>query len=252
MQKCVAYTAGGNPCPNSAKYSDPAALPGGPLVLCGTHLKNAKKHMDKHRFDLLLPKMFAPVPVAVPATKTKTVVAVAPKKKVTAVKDDDDDEMTDEEVRLHRSSSSPTLAKKASKDTVDNGISVERLVDIVKIDNKFYVCNVTGSSEDKADWKPFWEKRIKKAQPRLCQIKDCVREVGATGHMYWRDDKDKNTYNYLIPICSHHNGSKNGYEWEGDATNWQPCKAGLAVKIKESPKTTTHAYNLRARKPAKK
>ena len=251
MHRCVAIQAkDGQPCPRAATNAEPGAPAGSPFILCGTHNRYAAKHVKAYKEKLHLENLLRRV--AHGENDNNTPAAVVVKTVVPAAeKDDDDDEMTEEEVRAHKGSSSPTLAKKASDKTKVTGISVERLVDVVKIDNKFYVCNVTGSSEDKAGWKTFWEKRTGKAQPRLCQIKDCAKEVEATGHMYWRDDTDEKVYNYLIPICGHHNGSKNGYEWEGDATNWQPCKAGLAVKIKESPKTTTHAYNLRSRKQNK-
>ena len=243
----------GQACLGAATGREPGAPDGSPFLLCGTHNKYAEKHVKAYKERLHLEKLLRQVAQGkgggggndnnTPAVFPAAVAAKGQKK------DDDDDEMTEEEVRLHRGSSSPALAKKESDKTKDNGGSAERVVDIVKIDNKFYVCNVPGSSEDHAKWKPFWEKHTGRKQPASCQIKDCVKKVKATGHMYWRDDEDDKTYNYLVPICSHHNSEV--YDWKDKETKWQPCKAGLAVKIKESPKTAAHAYNLRERKPKK-
>lgn len=252
---CIAETASGEPCRNHARYPDPAKGDG-VLVVCGVHYKKVAEHVAKAARKAAAaaaaPDRLVVNPGGNDNNAPVRVVAVAPVR-VQPRKNgdnDDDDEMTEEELRADRRGSLPGAAKDATDETVEKGASKERVVDIVKIDNTFYVCNVPGSSMDKAGWKTFWEKHVGNAQPAACQIKDCVKKVKATGHMYWRDDKDGKVYNYLVPICSHHNNPAKGYDWTGDdkTTNWQPCKLGFAVKIKESQSTKTHAYNLRQRK----
>lgn len=257
---CIAETASGEPCRYQAKYPDPAKKDN-VLIICGVHYKKVAEHVAKAAAKRAAAAAAAPDRLVVnPGGNDNNapapVIAAAPARVQPRKKDDD--EMTEEELRLDRRSSLPGLAKGATGETVRKGASTERLVDVVKIDNSFYVCNVSGSSDDKAAWKRFWEKHAGEKQPATCQIKDCQRKVGATGHMYWRDDKDGKLYNYLIPICSHHNNTENGYDWTGDdkTTNWQPCKRGFAVKILENPDTAKkaeqkkrHGYNLRPRKP---
>lgn len=242
--KCIAFTSSGSRCRFTAKHADPA-VPNGPLLVCGTHYKKIAEHIKK----LAETRQRQPLIVNpggndnnAPAAGAGPVVAGPDAGKK------DDDEMTEEDLRADRRSSLPGESKTATEGTVDTGASKERWVDTVKIDNSFYVCNVTGSSRDKGAWKTFWEKRVGSTQPARCQIKYCEKQVGATGHMYWRDDKDGKVYNYLIPICSHHNGAE--YDWTGDekTTKWQQCKRGVAVKIKENPRARTHGYNLRQRK----
>lgn len=81
----------------------------------------------------------------------------------------------------------------------------------VKLLVKEYVRNVEGSSLDKKNWKKYWIKHTKEEYPRTCRAKDCEKDAKATGHMYVRDKDEK--YNYLIPICSHHNSSKYNEEY---------------------------------------
>lgn len=252
---CIAKTGSGEPCRNHAKYPDPAKADG-VLIICGTHYKKVAEHVAKAanaiKTAMTTKARGRRIFVVNPAGNDNNAPAPQqqPEAAAAAAGRKDDDEMTEEELRADRRGSLPGAAKDATDETVEKGASKERLVDIVKIDKTFYVCNVPGSSMDKAGWKTFWEKHVGDAQPATCRIKDCVKKVKATGHMYWRDDKDGKVYNYLVPICSHHNNPANGYDWTGDdkTTNWQPCKLGFAVKIKESQSTKTHAYNLRQRK----
>lgn len=127
---------------------------------------------------------------------------------------------------------------------VRTGASRDRFVARVVLEGKVWVCNVTGSSKDKANWKEFYERYAQIKTPDTCRIKDCQRKVGATGHMYIREDADGVLYNYLIPICSHHNSDK-GLDYDRvdpRRTKWQEVKtqrgATIAVKIRENPATT--------------
>ena len=119
---------------------------------------------------------------------------------------------------------------------VSHGVSTNRLIAVVNVDNTFYVCNVKGSSRDKGAWKKFWLKHTTATYPRTCRAKDCERDATATGHMYWRDDPDKiGHYNYLVPICSHHNSER--YDSDKEPIRWFPLKKGVAVKILENQLT---------------
>lgn len=213
-------------------------------MLCGVHVKSGRQHMKKYkeRFN---------------GKASAATLAMFPLPSVIhPARSNDEEDMTEEEVDKHQGSVRADSFPKAIEDTtVSKGASTERVVAIVKIDNNFWVCNVSGSSVDHAGWAKFWIKHTgRDRQPRRCQIKDCERDVEATGHMYWRDDPDGKLYNYLIPICAHHNQTKNGYDWNGDQTHWLQCKRGLAVKILENPATAVkaaakkHNYNLRERK----
>jgi hypothetical protein len=119
---------------------------------------------------------------------------------------------------------------------VSHGVSANRLIAVVEVDNTFYVCNVKGSSRDKGAWKKFWLKHTTATYPRTCRAKDCERDATATGHMYWRDDPDQiGHYNYLVPICSHHNSER--YDSDKEPIRWFPLKKGVAVKILENQLT---------------
>lgn len=256
--KCVAILGSGKHCKNSANHPDPEG-PATVLLLCGIHVKNAKKHIQAYKDAFngrTEKKTLAIFPFLVnPGGNDNN----APPPIAPATPKREEEDMTEEEVERHadsvRADSNPRAIDKL---TVSKGASKERSVAVVKIDNSFWVCNVSGSSADEAKWATFWTKRTGRDQPRRCQIKDCEREVGATGHMYWRDDPDGKQYNYLVPICAHHNKTENGYDWNGDQTKWLQCKSGLAVKILENPATAVkvaekerkkHGYNLRERKP---
>jgi hypothetical protein len=81
----------------------------------------------------------------------------------------------------------------------------KRQVEVVILEKK-YARNVEGSSVDKKNWKKFWTKHTQDEYPRTCRAKDCERLAKATGHLFIRDMDEK--YNYLVPICSHHNSCK--------------------------------------------
>jgi hypothetical protein len=108
------------------------------------------------------------------------------------------------------------------------GASSTRCLDVVTLDTGVYVLGVNGSSVDKAAWKAFWIKHTKQEYPNKCRAKDCEMTATCTGHMYLRDDTLKR-YNYLIPICSHHNGK------EYDTKAFLLKKTKVAVKIRENP-----------------
>lgn len=125
------------------------------------------------------------------------------------------------------------------------GASKLRFVELVKMSEvgaPYYVCNVIGSSKDKAKWKEFWLAYTGQAAiPTTCAFKDCERKLitncHATGHMYWRDDPDGQKYNYFAQICKHHNGEDYDYNlFEPRKTKWLPLKkTALLVKIRQNP-----------------
>ncbi len=117
--------------------------------------------------------------------------------------------------------------KKVTDAICSVGTSDKRKVKVVELKSKVYVCGVTGSSKDTGNWKTFWEKHTDKKYPKTCRAKDCEKNATDTGHLYLRDDKDK-TFNYLVPICSHHNSSKY------DKTPFLLKKTAVAVKIYEN------------------
>ena len=110
----------------------------------------------------------------------------------------------------------------------NRGVGAKRCVGVIDVYNHTYMSGVIGSSKDTGAWKPFWIKHTKMAYPTVCRVKDCEKKVAATGHMYWRDDPEGHKYNYLVPICSHHNSSK----YDKVAV---PLKKGHAVKILQHP-----------------
>jgi hypothetical protein len=88
----------------------------------------------------------------------------------------------------------------------------KRFVKVKLLEKAIYVRNVEGSSLDKKNWKKYWLKHTKEEEyPNTCRAKDCEKKAKATGHMYLRDKDEK--FNYLIPICSHHNSSKYNEEY---------------------------------------
>lgn len=110
----------------------------------------------------------------------------------------------------------------------NSGTGTHRCKGIEEFKNT-YMANVSGSSKDTGAWKTFWEKHSKQEFPKTCRFKDCERKATCTGHMYKRDDKDGKKYNYLVPICSHHNSVKY------NAPNYQLAKkTTIAVKILEN------------------
>lgn len=122
--------------------------------------------------------------------------------------------------------------EKKKGEKVESGASDLRKLDVVEC-GAVYVRNVHGSSKDKADWKDFWKRHTKQEFPRDCRAKDCQKRATCTGHMYLRDEeearrsKDERKFNYLVPICSHHNSSKYDNEY------FLLKKTTVAVKIYE-------------------
>lgn len=122
------------------------------------------------------------------------------------------------------------FAKPKQPVIITKGTSAKRRVDTVHLsDGKTYVCNVKHSSKDTGNWKTFWLKHSGTVTyPKTCRAKDCERKATATGHMYLRDDQENKKYNYLVPICAHHNSSKY------DSTYFLVKKSTVAVKIHEN------------------
>ena len=121
-----------------------------------------------------------------------------------------------------------SLEENSSEEETSVGQSASRCLDVVEFPRGDYVLGVNGSSEDSGGWKAFWERHTKLEYPKTCRAKDCERKATCTGHMYLRDDAVKR-YNYLIPICSHHNGK------EYDTKAFLLKKTTVAVKIRENP-----------------
>ena len=128
---------------------------------------------------------------------------------------------------------------KVKKDDDDEetsiGVSHERKIDTLKLNGSTYVCNVKGSSKDPGAWKTFWSTHSGCAYPRTCMAKDCQKKATATGHMYLREEYELYAergelpkYNYLVPICSHHNSKVY------DVTFFLLKKTTVAVKILEN------------------
>lgn len=132
--------------------------------------------------------------------------------------------------KKHGISSHKKLGKEEEEDDDETsvGAASTRCLDVVTLDTGVYVLGVNGSSVDKAAWKTFWIKHAKQEYPDKCRAKDCEKNATCTGHMYRRDDPVKR-YNYLIPICSHHNGK------EYDTKAFLLKKTTVAVKIRENP-----------------
>lgn len=186
-----------------------------------------------------------------PATKGDKCGVHSPKKKqlpallmkiVTGChpREGEDEEVTEEvaavEDKGNNNNEQPHLCMETVAPRVRSGCSVDRFAGVMPVNNGTYVCNVTGSSKDKGNWKRFCARylaTVGEEYPKVCRVKDCQRKVTATGHMYWRDCKGvppEGTwrYNYLVGICSHHNSAV--YD-----TKYVPLKKGYAVKIEENP-----------------
>lgn len=120
----------------------------------------------------------------------------------------------------------------------NQGTGAQRSLGCIHFDHhqKTYMANVTGSSQDTGNWKTFWITHAEGAEyPQTCRFKDCERKATCTGHMYIREEWEEGggggekKYNYLVPICSHHNSVKY------DAPNFSLMKkTTIAVKILEN------------------
>ena len=88
------------------------------------------------------------------------------------------------------------------------------------------ICNVYGSSADRANHKQHWQKYSSVQWPAKCRVLGCGSPARVGGHVFVRGDRS-NERQWILPMCHRHNHDPNMQY--GNNPGWTHVKVGSRV-----------------------